>query len=311
MSYSSQAWNPEQLHAALEEAKAGIRLHEVRSAQLSAESRETAAFCSVLSERFDQQVDLNGKLWKRLEESEAQVRELHCEIRELQRGESQRAEEVAEKEAAVRKWEANRLKELPILKGQLVAEADKRRQQLEEQVHRHIVSSDQHFNTQARELTAELEHARRDNALLGRKCCASYEATHQAELAAQHWQQQSGLFQQELRLANAERLRLMEEIKWQHGKLAEHEQIATKLQSQLEQAEAQTAFSEDASQELRSWVVKSLHEVNRSAHPQGELRRARVGQMSGNDWVGMLESFRSSQQTKNGFGNRKIGRAHV
>eukprot|EP00930_Biecheleria_cincta_P055867 TRINITY_DN42118_c0_g1_i1.p1 TRINITY_DN42118_c0_g1~~TRINITY_DN42118_c0_g1_i1.p1 ORF type:complete len:309 (+),score=83.06 TRINITY_DN42118_c0_g1_i1:92-1018(+) len=304
MSYSSQAWTPEQLRAALEEANAGIRLHEVRSAQLSAEGRETAAFCSVLSERFDKQVDLNGKLWKRLEESEAQVRELRCEIRELQRGESKRAEGVAEKEAAVLKWEANRLKELPILKGQLLAEAEKHRQQLEEQVHRHIATSDQHFNAQARELMAELDHARRDNALLGRKCCASYEATQRAELAAQHWQQQSGLFQQELRMANAERLRLLEEIKWQHGKLVEQEQIATKLQSQLEHAESQTAFSEEASQELRSWVVKSLNEVNRSAHPQGELRRARVGQMSANDWVGMLESFRSSQQTRNGFGNR-------
>lgn len=300
----SQAWDSDQLRAALEEAKAGIRLHEVRSAQLSAESRETAAFCSVLSDRFDQQVDLNGKLWKRLEESEAQVKELRCEICELQRGESQRAAQVAAKEAAVRNWEADRLKELPVLRGQLLAEADKRRQQLEEQVQRRIASSDQHFNEQAQELMAELSEARRENALLGRKCCASYEATRQAELAAQHWQQQTGLFQQELRLANAERLRLIEEIKWQHGKLAEHEQTTTKLQSHLERAESKTAFSEEASQELRSWVMKSLNEVNRSAHPQGELRRARVGQISANDWVGMLDSFRQSQQTKNGVGNR-------
>eukprot|EP00931_Biecheleriopsis_adriatica_P122028 TRINITY_DN97057_c0_g1_i1.p1 TRINITY_DN97057_c0_g1~~TRINITY_DN97057_c0_g1_i1.p1 ORF type:complete len:321 (-),score=81.64 TRINITY_DN97057_c0_g1_i1:101-1063(-) len=302
------------LHAALQEAQEQARAHQTRAAELCAESRETATFCSLVSTRFDKQVELNGKLRKNLAESEAEVKNLRCELRELRRGEAERMAKVAAHEAAVRSWESERLKELPAwkqkVKDELVSEARRHHGRLEDHVQKRVTAADTLAQQQVHEMQAELVEARQDKADLGRKCCASYEATKRAELAAQHWQRCAQTSQQELREALAERMHLREEIHLQSARIAQHEQQASKLQAELKHSEATHVRHEEASQDMRNWVLQSLHEVNRSAHPQGVPRRggglmgARDERLAAGQWVSILESFRENHQTKSGYGNR-------
>ncbi|CAE8585412.1 unnamed protein product, partial [Polarella glacialis] len=110
------------LRGELRLAEERIRHFEARAAELCAEGRETAAYCSVISARFDKQVELNATLQRRLQHSEATSQNLLAEVNELQRGEAERAEKVAAKEASVRAWRDERLQELPLLKEKLLEE---------------------------------------------------------------------------------------------------------------------------------------------------------------------------------------------
>eukprot|EP00913_Durusdinium_trenchii_P022643 g21266.t1 len=62
------------------------------------------------------------------------------------------------------------------------------------------------------------------------------------------------------------------EVQHQKALLHQEEATAANFKAQLERAESMAQHSEKASRELQEWMVRSLNEVNLSAHPSGEPR---------------------------------------
>eukprot|EP00439_Symbiodinium_sp_Y106_P064443 s910_g10.t1 len=175
-----------------------------------------AALCSTLSTRLDKQVDLNETLYHRLRASEAEAHGLRIEMEELRRGEELRAEALASKEASVRAWEAGRLKELPKLqveiREQFKSEAKAHHRELQQQASRRLATAERRFHEEVHDLESELNQARYENALMGRKCHGSYQATAQAEAALHQAHHQMNMMNQELTFLRAEHARVQEVV---------------------------------------------------------------------------------------------------
>lgn len=288
--------------------RSALRRSEDRSSELCAESREAAALCSTLSTRLDKQVDLNETLYHRLRASEAEAHGLRIEMEELRRGEELRAEALASKEASVRAWEAGRLKELPKLqveiREQFKSEAKAHHRELQQQASRRLATAERRFHEEVHDLESELNQARYENALMGRKCHGSYQATAQAEAALHQAHHQMNMMNQELTFLRAEHARVQEELRLQKVHVGSHEERARQMEAQLKQAESRAARSEEVASDLHHWMLRSLHEVNRSAHPTGHPRGRQSLMHAESSNADILDKFRQSHQVKNGHGSR-------
>lgn len=284
-----------------------LKKSEDQAAKLSAESREAATVCAELSQQCDKQVKRNDELREQLRNSQAEAQELRSEMYQLRWEEERRLEALAAKEQAVENWEAGRLKELPKLKTELkqrlACQAEYHLQSLEEEARNRVAAAEKHFTEQVRNLQAELNKAKETNADLGRKCFASYQAAAHAHGTSRQSQAQSLQLHQELQWLRAERLRLQQELQRQQVVLGQEEQAAASFKAKLESAESASNRSAEVSQELQKWMLMSLSEVNRSAHPSGRLRSRHSDSVESN-WVEMLEKFRKSHQVRNGHGCR-------
>lgn len=198
------------------------------------------------------------------------------------------------------------MKELPKLKSELkqrlASQAEYHLQEVEEEARRRVAAAERHFHEQVRELEAQLDQARETNAQLGRKCFASYQATAQAEGTSRQSQFQSHQLQQDLQMLHGQCFRLQQEVQHQKALLHQEEATAANFKAQLERAESMAQHSEKASRELQEWMVRSLNEVNLSAHPSGEPRGRQFATEPSR--AEMLESFRKGYQVRNGHGNR-------
>ncbi|CAE7671965.1 degT, partial [Symbiodinium sp. CCMP2456] len=110
------------------------------------------------------------------------------------------------------------------------------------------------------DLESELNQARYENALMGRKCHGSYQVTAQAEAALHQAHQQMNVMNQELTFLRAEHARVQEELRLQKVHVGSHEERATQMEAQLKQAESRAARSEEVASDLHHWMLRSLHE---------------------------------------------------
>ncbi|CAK9096616.1 GDP-perosamine synthase [Durusdinium trenchii] len=236
---------------------------------------------------------------KRNDDLQEQLRSSRVEAQELR-------EEMLKMREELHHAEARRLKELPKLKSELkqrlASQAEYHLQEVEEEARRRVAAAERHFHEQVRELEAQLDQARETNAQLGRKCFASYQATAQAEGTSRQSQFQSHQLQQDLQMLHGQCFRLQQEVQHQKALLHQEEATAANFKAQLERAESMAQHSEKASRELQEWMVRSLNEVNLSAHPSGEPRGRQFATEPSR--AEMLESFRKGYQVRNGHGNR-------
>lgn len=279
-----------------------LKKSEDRCVELCAENRQAAALGDELSARCDKQLQRNDELRE-------QLRSCQAELQQLRLDEKQRLEAVVARERAVENWEAGRLKELPKLKTELkqrlACQAEYHLQSLEEEARRRVATAERHFSEQVRDLEAELNEAKETNALLGRKCFASYQAAAHAQGASHHSQAQSLQLQQELQWLRAERARLQQELQRQQVAMNQEEAAAASFKAKLDAAESASNRSHQVSRELQVWMLMSLNEVNRSAHPTGQARgRLSPHASVESNWVEMLENFRKHHQVRNGYGCR-------
>eukprot|EP00438_Fugacium_kawagutii_P007349 Skav219316 [mRNA] locus=scaffold1152:167234:168148:- [translate_table: standard] len=271
-----------------------LKKSEDRCVELRAENRQAAALGDELSASCDKQLQRNDELREQLRSCQTELQQLRLD---------DRLEAVM-----ARDWEAGRLKELPKLKTELkqrlACQAEYHLQSLEEDARRRVAMAERNFSEQVRNLEAELNEAKETNALLGRKCFASYQAAAQAQGASHYSQVQSMQLQQELQYLRAERVRLQQELQKQQDALNQEEAAAASFKSKLEAAESASNRSHQVSRELQEWMLMSLNEVNRSAHPTGQARGRLSPASVESNWVEMLENFRKHHQVRNGYGCR-------
>lgn len=294
----------ERLTQAVASAEERTRKSESSVAGLLAESQEAAKLMSLVTSKFDHQVNISKSLTTKLKESEAEAASLRKDLEDALVREAQKTRLHDVAEASIANLQATfsetfvpRLQEEAKVEARAAQDASESRQLLK-QAQRDFAFKDECYQ-------AELRQYREEKAALGRKCSETQQMAALHANAGYQWQQRSRAAEEEL-----VRSGLTQHHLWDAALRTRDEQKRQQEQLQRVEEERDRALhgkmvAEQSGRELRGWVVSSLEEVNRSAHVGGDpYAPDNAKSFQGRAWVDMLESFRKDQQTRTGAGCR-------
>lgn len=288
----------ERLTRDVSSAEGRTRKSEASVAGLLAESQEAAKLMSEVTGKFDHQVNINKSLTKKLQESEAAAASLRKDLEDALVREATKQRMYDGAEASIANLQATlvpRLQEEAKVEARVAQDAMESRQAFK-RVQKEIVLKDECFQ-------AELRQCREEKAALGRQCAETQQMVALHANAGYQWQQRSRAAEEELIRSGLSQHHLWDAARrTRDEQMREHEQLR-RVEEERDRALHGKMVAEQSGKELRGWVVKSLEEVNRSAHLRGDPYAPQHGG-EGQAWVDMLESFRKDQQTRTGAGCR-------
>jgi len=281
---------------------------ERRSSDLCVQGRETAQRCALLAKQFDQQIELNGKLQYMLQTSEAEAEDLRAELRELQKGEADRAGRLAEREISLQRLQASLTLVPGAARHQLDADTRQARQEAQREAQQvanaRITAVEQRCREEVAQMEAPLSVARRECAALGRKCHAEREARMRLEETVRLWWQQAEVAEAAAVRHAQEGTQLRAMAQAQEIKAETMMARNMQLEARLDRVGKLHGESVEQGRHLRDWVVNSMEEVNRSAHGPRDPFAPDDRGFAGRNWTEILDDFRANHQVRIGHGCR-------